>query len=61
MLRLPTEHSNSGANIVVTSSLNKVLLTPVTPVIAESLTSLTNLIKQDASAAVSNEGSRQRL
>jgi hypothetical protein len=35
--------------------------TPVTLVTVEALTSLHNLIKQDACAALSNKASRQRL
>jgi hypothetical protein len=58
MLRLPTEHGNPGADVAVTSSPDEVLLTPVTPVTAEGLTWLIDLIKQDACAAVSDEGSR---
>jgi hypothetical protein len=61
MPRPPTEHGNPGADVAVTSSPDEVPLTPVTPVTAEGLTWLTDLIKQDACAAVSDEGSRQRL
>jgi hypothetical protein len=59
--RPPTEHGNPGADVAVTSSPDEVPLTPVTPVTAEGLTWLTDLIKQDACAAVSDEASRQRL
>jgi hypothetical protein len=61
MPRPPTEHGNPGADVAVMSSPDEVPLTPVTPVTAEGLTWLTDLIKQDACAAVSDEGSRQRL
>jgi hypothetical protein len=61
MPRPPTEHGDPGANVAVTSSPDEVLLTPVTPVTVEGLTSLANLIEQDASAPVSDEASRQRL
>jgi hypothetical protein len=45
MLRLSTEYRDSSADVAVTSSPDKVLLTPVTPVTAEGLILLTNLIK----------------
>jgi hypothetical protein len=61
MPRPPAEHGNPGADVAVTSSPDEVPLTPVTPVTAEGWTWLTDLIKQDACAAVSDEGSRQRL
>jgi hypothetical protein len=55
------EHDNPGADVAVTTSPDEVPLTTVTPVTAEGLTWLTDLIKQDACAAVSDEASRQRL
>jgi hypothetical protein len=61
ILKLPTAHDNSRADVAATSSPNEVPLTPVTPVTAEGLTWLTNLIKQDACAAASDEARRQRL
>jgi hypothetical protein len=64
MPKPPTELSNASANVAATSSRNKVLLTPntpVTPVTVEALTSLHNLIKQDTCAALSNKASRRRL
>jgi hypothetical protein len=57
------EHSSS-ANVAAMSTQNKVPLTPVTPVTpvtAEALTSLHNLIKEDACAAASDEACRKFL
>ncbi|KAI2477470.1 DDE-domain-containing protein [Pyrenophora tritici-repentis] len=61
MPKPPAEHDNSRADVAATSSPNEVPLTPVTPVTAEGLTWLTDLIKQDACAAASDDASRQRL
>ncbi|KAI1665637.1 DDE superfamily endonuclease [Pyrenophora tritici-repentis] len=61
MPKPPAEHDNSRADVAATSSPNEVPLTRVTPVTAEGLTWLTDLIKQDACAAASDDASRQRL
>jgi hypothetical protein len=64
MPKPPAEHTSSGADIAATSSRNEVPptpVTPVTPVTVEALTSLHDLIKQDACAAASDDATRQRL
>lgn len=61
MPKPPAEPGNSGVDVAATSCPNDVPLTPVTPVTVEGLTWLTELIKQDAGAAASDEASRQRL
>jgi hypothetical protein len=64
MLKPLTELNNASVNVAATSSQNEVSPTPelpVTPVTAEALTSLHNLIKQDACAPLSDKASRRRL
>jgi uncharacterized protein YfkK (UPF0435 family) len=64
MPKPPTELSNASADVAATSPRNEMSPTPetpVTPVMVEALTSLHDLIKQDACAASSDEASRQHL
>jgi hypothetical protein len=62
MPKPPAEHNDTGEDIAPTSyPATEALHTPVTPVTVESLTWLTDLIKQDTCAAASDEASRQRL
>jgi hypothetical protein len=61
MPKPPAERDDTVADVAATSSPNEVPLTPVTPVTEEGLTWLTDMIKQDASTAASDDASRQRL
>ncbi|KAF2022767.1 hypothetical protein EK21DRAFT_119410 [Setomelanomma holmii] len=64
MPKPPTEPSNASVTVAATSSQNEVSPTPETPVTQvtiEALTSLHDLIKQDACAPSSDKASRRRL
>ena len=64
MPKPPAEHPSFGADTAAASSQDEVLttpVTPVTPVTVEALTSLHDLIKQDACAAAPDDANRQRL
>jgi len=64
MPKPPVEHPSSGADTAATSSQDEVPptpVTPVTPVTVEALTSLHDLIKQNACVAAPDGASRQRL
>jgi hypothetical protein len=58
MPKPPAEHDRTRADVAATATSSDVPLTPVTPMTAEGLTWLTDLIKQDACAAPSDKASR---